>query len=189
MAMANTDSSSGTGSSDLRRARANRGVTSLGLSSTAVPAMTAGSMSMVDSTRGKFHGLMMPASGNGRRFLSMSMKPKVLVKRLGSLSSVGARVAQRSIVPRKASNSWTLSRQRPVSPASAVRISSRRAAHASFHRRSTAARPSTPSASHAGWASRSRAAMVRSSSVDVVATVPSGCPVRGSRRASSVLKR
>jgi hypothetical protein len=62
---ASTAASSGTASIERRTGSTKRGVISLGFTSTAQPASSAGIASMKHSDSGKFHGLMMPTRPYG----------------------------------------------------------------------------------------------------------------------------
>ena len=57
-----TPASSGTSARDFCNGLMKRGVTSLGFTSTAQPAINAGIESSIDSRSGKFHGLITPTS-------------------------------------------------------------------------------------------------------------------------------
>ena len=133
----------------------NRGVTSLGLTSTAQPASSAGIASINDSVSGKFHGLITPTSGYGTSCERQVIDGWACERPSSSWISAGAWLHQRSIAAIVPPNSACASRWRPVSIVSASTISTRCASSCSCQRRSVATRRSTDSAAQPCCAARS----------------------------------
>ena len=163
---ANTDASSGTRCSARCRGTMKRGVTSLGFTSTAQPAASAGTASISDSVTGKFQGLMQQASVYGTYWSRIVTVGSSRDGNSVSSTSDGACAAQRRMLRIAPSTSPTEIVQRPVSVNSAATSSSRSAATSSAQRASTAQRDATSRSDHARCAARRRAASAATSAGD-----------------------
>jgi hypothetical protein len=177
----NTRASSGTERMMARNGAAKRGVTSLGFTSTAQPASSAGTESISDSAIGKFHGLITPTSGYGTSWWATRSVGMIFESNSTVLAIAGARSHQRRMLRAAETTSPAATDTRPVSMLSACTSGSRCASSASAKRRMTAMRAARPASRQAtcSW----RSAWQRAASSLSVGGVnsKSSLPLRGLR--------